>query len=273
MTGSEEDRQRLLPSQIAALIFFCAATILLIPLKLVVPGVLSWLLTLFFAVKSGDLATRRNLSVLLATVAVLALSPINTDLGTGHFLALGAPFLLVILGPYLFMKWKAPGEAKWRFWPQKWSWRDVIYVLISIPLSWIIIEIYFFHLTPDLAANWPLPSVHDDDAVRRLVIGINCVGIWDELFFINTVYVLLRGIYPARAANLAQAVVYTSVLYTMAFKGAGPVIVYLFALTQGVMYERSGVLLYVLMVHLIVDVFLVLAILQYHYPGLSPGLF
>jgi hypothetical protein len=266
-------RRLLHASQIAALVSFCAATVLLIPLKLVIPGVIAWVLALLFAIKSGDIPTRRNLSVLLVAIAVLAVAPISTDLSTGHFLALGIPFLLVILGPYLFMKWRAPGEVVWRFWPRKWSWRDVIYVLISIPLSWAIINVYFFHLTPELATNWPLPAMHDENAVRRLVIGINCVGIWDELFFVNTVYVLLRGIFPARVANLAQAVVYTSVLYTMAFTGAGPVIVYLFALTQGVMYERSGVLLYVLLVHLIVDVFLVLAILQYHYPGLSPGVF
>jgi hypothetical protein len=35
------------------------------------------------------------------------------------------------------------------------------------------------------------------------------------------------------------------------------------------MYERSRCLLYVLIVHLIVDAFLVAAILQYHYPGLA----
>jgi hypothetical protein len=266
-------QERLTHWHLLALVFFSATTVLLIPLKLLIPGGLVWLLTVISLVKSGDPVLRRNMGVLLATIIVLALSPINTELSTSHFIALGLPFLIVIVGPYWYMKWKAPGTVVWRFWPRQWSWRDVIYVLISIPLSWLIIRVYFFYLNPDLATNWPLPVHHDEDAVQQLVIGINGVGIWDELFFINTVYVLLRGIYPARLANLGQAVVYTSVLYTMAFTGAGPVIVYLFALTQGVMYEKSGVLLYVLLVHLIVDVFLVLAILQYHYPGLSPGIF
>jgi hypothetical protein len=90
---------------------------------------------------------------------------------------------------------------------------------------------------------------------------------------VNTVYAILRGIFPARIANAAQAVVYTSVLYDMAFTGHGIWIVYLFALTQGVMYEKSRVLLYVLIVHLIVDAFLVMAILQYYYPTHSLPLF
>jgi len=136
-----------------------------------------------------------------------------------------------------------------------------------------VIEVYFFHLTPAVPAHWPLPPEWNEAAVRRLTVGINCVGIWDELFFINTCYGLLRRLFPAWLANLGQAVVYTAVLYHMEFTGAGVVIVYLFALTQGVMYERSRVLFYVLVVHLTVDVFLVLAILQYHYPGRTPGFF
>jgi len=136
-----------------------------------------------------------------------------------------------------------------------------------------VIELYFFHLNPGIAAHWTLPPVYDSSAVHRLVAGINLVGIWDELFFVNIVYGLLRGVFPARIANPAQAVVYTAVLQDMAFTGHGVWIVYVFALTQGFMYEKSRVLLYVLVVHLIVDLFLVLAILQWHYPGQSPGVF
>jgi hypothetical protein len=48
---------------------------------------------------------------------------------------------------------------------------------------------------------------------------------------------------------------------------ASAFLVFLFALTQGFMYEKSRGLLYVLLVHIIVDAFLVMAIMQYHYPG------
>jgi hypothetical protein len=73
-------------------------------------------------------------------------------------------------------------------------------------------------------------------------------------------------------ANAAQAVVYASVLYTMAFTGIGPLVIYLFALTQGAMYEGSRSLLWVLIVHLVVDLFLVAAILHFYYPDMRvPG--
>ena len=120
-----------------------------------------------------------------------------------------------------------------------------------------------------MPTHWPLPARHDPGQVWRLIIGINCVGIWDELFFINTIYAILRSLYSAPIANLAQAVVYTSVLYDMAFTGIGPLVIYGFALTQGMMWEKSRCLLFVLAVHVIVDVFLVMAILRHYYPGLA----
>jgi membrane protease YdiL (CAAX protease family) len=100
-------------------------------------------------------------------------------------------------------------------------------------------------------------------------MGINGVGIWDELFFINICFAALRYLFPFRIANPAQAVIYTSVLYDMAFTGWGPVFVAVLALTQGFMYERSKVLIWVLIVHLIVDYFLFQAIVDHYYPDFS----
>ena len=256
-----------------ALLAFCAATVLLIPLARYLPGFAFWTVAAILSARQKDALARRHMGVLLACIALLAFAPIHTDLSTPHFFTLGAFFLAAILGPYLFMRWRAPGELRWNFWPRRFWWRDLIYTLISIPLAWGVIELYFYRLNPGLPTHWPLPEMFDAGAIQRLVVGINCVGIWDELFFINTVYGLLRGVFPARVANAAQAVVYTSVLYDMAFTGHGVWIVYLFALTQGTMYEKSRALLYVLIVHLIVDVFLVLAIVQHYYPNQSLTVF
>ncbi len=269
---TEPQTRPTIPS-IAPLVAFCVATVLLIPLANFPLGLAAWALAAVLTALQRDVRVRRNLGVLLGCVLVLGFAPIHTDLSTPHFFTLGGAFLFVVLGPALFMRLRAPGEIRWRLWPTGFSLRDLIYTLISIPLAWGVIEGYFFYLNPELPTHWPLPAEYSIDAIKRLVVGINFVGIWDELFFINTVYAILRGVYPARIANPAQAVVYTSVLYDMAFTGHGIWIVYLFALTQGVMYEKSRVLLYVLIVHLIVDLFLVMAIVQYHYPTRSLPLF
>lgn len=256
-----------------ALAAFGAAALLLIPLAWWIPGGAAWLLSLILAVRQPNARIRQSLVILLGCVLILALAPIDTDLSPRHFITLGLPFLAVVVGPYLYLRRVAPGEVPWRFFPRRFSLRDLLYTLVSVPLAWLVIQAYFFHWNPEVPSHWSLPAEYDPEAVKRLTLGINAVGIWDELFFINTVYAILRRGFPAWQANLAQACVYLAVLSDMAFTGHGVWLVYLFALTQGIMYEKSGVLLYVLIVHLVVDLFLVLAILQYYYPDQAVRLF
>ena len=249
---------------------FCVSGALLIPLESFVAGGIIWLATVLLVAREPSPAFRRRMGVLLGAVAVLAAAPIHTDTSTRHFVALGIPFLIVIVGPALFLGRTDPGTIRYRFFPKRFRWVDLFYVLVSIPVAWLAFELYFKAVNPEVPGHWPLPTLPEAEASWRLFIGINCVGIWDELFFVNTVFAVLRSLYPLRLANAAQAVIYTAVLYDMAFTGIGPLLIYLFALTQGSMFEESENLLYVLLVHVIVDVFLLSAIFNYAYPGYTP---
>lgn len=268
----------------AALLLFCVAVVCLVPLRQrhgdlfgspwvpVIPGGLAWLGALGLLWRDPDGAFRRRMGVLLGLAALLAFAPIRTDLDTPHMLTLGAFFLAAVAIPGLLLRRSDPGVIMWRFLPRRLRWRDLVYVAVSFPLAMGILHLWFFRINPWLPTHWALPAVPVPEETRRLILGINLVGIWDELFFVNTVYGILRSLFPQKLANVAQAVVYTSVLYTMAFTGIGPLVVGLFALTQGAMYEGSRSLLWVLIVHLIADVFLVAAILHYYYPGMRvPG--
>ncbi len=253
-----------------ALTALVAATILLIPAERWAPGAVVWVAALWLALRDPEPAFRRRLGVLLGVVALLAVAPIHTALDNTHFAVLGGFFLAAVAGPALILRRTDPGLLEFRLWLRRLRWQDLFYTALSVPLAWLVIRIYFQRLTPAMPTHWWLPARPDHDGIWRLIVGINCVGIWDELFFVNTVYAVLRSLFPQRVANAAQAVVYTAVLYDMAFTGAGPVIVYLFALTQGSMYEGSRSLLWVLIVHLIVDFFLVAAILHHYYgPAVS----
>ncbi|MCE9612672.1 MAG: hypothetical protein K8T26_00255 [Lentisphaerae bacterium] len=252
----------------ATLIALCVATVLLVPLEWYVWGGLCWAAGVILVARHPDVSVRRRLWTLFGAVAVLAAAPIHTDRSTVHVLHLGLFFAAVVVVPTWILR-REPGVIEWRLWPRRFQWLDVLYTLIAIPLAWGVVRGYFFDINPDLPTHWPMPAVPTSEAHWRLFMGINAVGIWDELFFVNTVFAILRSMYPKDVANLAQAVIYTAVLNDMAFTGIGPVVVYIFALTQGAMYERSRCLLYVLIVHLVVDAFLVAAILQYHYPGHS----
>jgi len=276
--------------RVGVLAAYAAATVLLIPFDRHPAGFAAWLAAVLAvwlpgkgrstegssplpSNEAGERPFRRRMSVLLGCVMVLAWAPIHTATDNLHFLVLGSCFLAVVLVPTLLLKRSDPGVIAWRILPQRLRIRDLVYVVISIPLSWLIFKVYFFHLSPEVPGHWPLPQPASREAVTRLAIGINLVGIWDELFFVNTAYGLLRSLYHKRLANLGAAVIYTSVLYKMAFTGWGPLFVGALAITQGAMYEGSRALIWVILVHLIIDLFLLAAILDYHYPGTGLTLF
>lgn len=277
-------RSRQPKRRLAALLLFCVALVFLVPLRQrhgeafpfawipVVCGGLTWLGALVLLLRDPDPAFRRRMGVLLGLVVLLACAPIRTGTDPKHMATLGLFFLAVVVLPGLVLHRTDPGVIAWRIFPRHLRWRDLVYVAVSVPLAMGVLHLWFFRINPELPTHWALPAIPDPDQTRRLIVGINLVGIWDELFFINTVYGILRSIFPTRVATAVQALVYASVLYTMAFTGIGPLVVYLFALTQGAMYEGSRSLLWVLIVHLIVDLFLVAAILHFYYPHMSvPG--
>ncbi len=212
---------------------------------------------------------RKRYLALAAPLLLLAFAPIATDTSTRGFLLLGGCFILALVLPALVLRRENPRPITFAFWPEKLEPAEIAYTLLAVPLAWGAFALYFSVLSPEVPFNWTLPPEPNSDELWRLFVGINLVGVWDELFFINGCYAVWRQLFGARTANLAQAVIYTTVLWTMAFRGFGPVFVYLFALTQGVMFERSRVLLWVLAAHLIVDYFLFQAVVSAHYPDFS----
>ena len=204
---------------------------------------------------------------LAASVIVLAVAPINTDTSNQHILILGSAFLAAVILPTLILWRQRPHVITFKLLPDYFDWVELVYTLSAVPLAWGAFQLYFFVLSPEVPYNWTLPAEPQNEPLLRLFLGINAVGIWDELFFINVSYAIIRSLFPYLTANLAQSVLYTAVLWTMAFRGFGLLFVYVFAFTQGAMYERSRSLLWVLIVHLIVDYFLFQAIVSAYYPN------
>ena len=149
--------------------------------------------------------------------------------------------LLVLLVPALLAKYwiKQPLDYSW--FRGRWSLKMWLWLPLGFVLAFGFMWLYFNVLTPTLHHSWPLPLTGDrTDAMWRLFWGCNFVGVWDELAFINLVFVLLSRHFRFGEANLAQAVFFTSFLHEMAFVGWGPVVIYLFALTQGLTYRKTG---------------------------------
>ena len=210
---------------------------------------------------------RKLFLALFVPLALLAVAPIHTGLDVPHMVVLGSALAAAVAFPAWWLRREGVIEFRWL--PERLDPVDIGYTLLSIPLAWAAFALYFGVLSPQVPFNWTLPPEPDTWELLKLFIGINAVGIWDELFFVNTCYAVLRAMFPARVANAGQTVIYTSVLWDMAFAGWGPLFVAALAVTQGAMYERSRVLIWVLLVHLIVDYFLFQGIVDAYYPALD----
>ncbi len=263
-------------SSLPTLLLLLLASVLLIPLDnvffgvsvlvRVVLGSMAALAFVFFLTRES-LERRLCYVALASALFILVLAPISTSLEPTHITLLALCFAAVLIAPALILR--KTNIITFHFLPKHLDWVDISYTLISIPLAWGAFELYFKALSPEVPFNWVLPNEPNNTELLKLFMGINGVGIWDELFFVNTSFAILRSLFPFRTANLAQSVIYMIVLYDMAFTGWGPVFVYTLALTQGFMFERSKVLLWVLIVHLIVDYFLFQAIVTRYYPMLD----
>lgn len=254
--------------RVALLASFAASIVLCIAVQNYLWGGLALLTTGVLLVSDEEPSLRRRMGVLLGCVLVLTFCDINTGLDNRNFLQVGLPFAAVVVAPALLLRRTDPGVIRFALWPRRFRWIDILYVVLSVPLAYFLLKFYW-SVDPIMPSHWPLPHYKDSEQTLRLIVGINAVGIWDELFFVNTSYAILRSLFGFKTANATQAVLYTCVLYDMAFTGIGPWIIYFFAWTQGLMFEESENLLYVLLVHLIVDAFLVAAILSGNYSG--PG--
>lgn len=206
---------------------------------------------------------------LFSSVLVLTIAPVNTDVNPSHVAILFTAFVAALVLPTVILWRERPRVIDFNLFPKHIDWVDILYTAISIPLAWLVISFYFKVISPEVPYNWSLGEIPNNGELFGLFMGINGVGIWDELFFINVSYAIIRKLFSFKVANPAQAVIYTGILWDMAFRGTGFFLVYIFALTQGAMFERSKALIWVLIVHLIVDYFLFQIIVNTYYPDLK----
>ncbi len=148
----------------------------------------------------------------------------------------------------------------------RWSGRQWVYLLVVIAAAYLILPFYF--LTSGVYRNWP--AVVEWHEIARLFIGVNAVGLWDELFFICTCYVLYLRHFRPWLANLLQATIFVSFLWELGYQAWGPFLTIPFALVQALIFSWTKNLLYVVVVHLLFDAIVFLVIVHAHHPEALP---
>ena len=213
----------------------------------------------------------RDLSLITLGLLIVSVIDLKAELDNLAFLRFGLALGGAVAVPYILSRFlyrdyaiRFPWRGGGRWTTFQWSW--LVGVLV---LGWLLLPFYF--ITSGVYMNWPV--VNTPELIARLFVGVGAVGIWDELFFICTVFTLLRRHFPDWQANLLQAIVFVSFLWELGYQAWGPVLTIPFALVQAYIFKRTRSLTYVVTVHLLFDAVVFLVLVHAHNPGLLDGLF
>ena len=210
----------------------------------------------------------KDLSLIAIGLFIMGFVPINTDISYEHMLVMGVAMAVIVTLPYLISRYLYKDYAirfPWHF-KEKWTREQWVYLAIVLVVGYLVIPLYM--IATGVYENWP--AARTTDEVTRLFIGTNALGIWDELFFICTAFVLFSRHFPFWIANILQAVLFTSFLYELGFESWGPVMIFVFALVQGYIFTKTHSLFYIVTVHLLFDFILFLVLLHAHTRTLFP---
>ncbi|RRJ87075.1 CPBP family intramembrane metalloprotease [Gulosibacter macacae] len=206
-------------------------------------------------------ALGRDLAIIGAGLVIVSSWPMEANLDWWNIVVMGAVLTAAVGVPFLLDRWW--GERTIRF-PlrrgEPWSRLERAWLVAVLVLGWLILPFYFIRSESYL--NWP--AVHEWHEVARLLIGVSAVGIWDELFFICTIFALYRRHFPMWTANVLQAIVFVSFLWELGYRSWGPVMTSVFALVQGWIFQKTRSLTYVICVHLLFDLVVFLVIVHAH---------
>ena len=213
----------------------------------------------------------RDLSLIAVGLLIVSSVPLKAELDNAAMIRFTLALGGAVVVPYVLSRWvyrdhaiRFPwrGGGRWRPW--QWVWLGAVLVL-----GWLILPFYF--ITSGVYLNWPV--VDPPDLIARLFVGVGAVGIWDELFFICTCFVLLRRHFADATANVLQAVVFVSFLWELGYRAWGPVLTIPFALLQAIIFLRTKSLGYVVTVHLLFDAVVFAVLVHAHNPGLLDAIF
>ncbi|WP_136708793.1 CPBP family intramembrane glutamic endopeptidase [Agromyces sp. H66] len=256
------------PIGLVPAVLVCGAAVLLFGFIQLIPGyamLAAGLVAAWLTDRSG------RTSRLLADLALIALGQViistislRADISYPSMARFAVVLGSAVAVPYLISRY-VYGDRVIRFpWRtgRRWTRTQWLYLIGVIAAGWLILPFYF--ITSGVYNNWP--TVTAPDEIARLFVGVNAVGTWDELFFICTVFALLRRHFPTWQANVLQAVVFVSFLWELGYQSWGPLLTIPFALIQGYTFKLTKSLTYVLVVHLLFDA-IVFAVIVYAHNG------
>ena len=262
------------PIGLVPAVLVCGAAVLLFGFLLPLAGyamLLAGLVAAWLTDRSGRTSRLLpDLFLIALGQAIISTISLEADISYPAMLRFAVVLGAAVAVPYVISRfWYGDRVIRfpWRT-GRRWTRTQWIYLVAVTVTGWLVLPFYF--ITSGVYQNWP--TVTEPDEIARLFVGVNAVGTWDELFFICTVFALLRRHFPTWQANLLQTVVFVSFLWELGYQSWGPLLTIPFALIQGYTFKLTKSLTYVLVVHLIFDavVFCVIVYAHNGWPAIFP---
>lgn len=228
-------------------------------LPMVAALVLAWCANRAFA---------KDLSVIAACLGLISAISVEADISWTNILRMGLVLSAVVVGPWLVTRWWFRDDTIVfpRRRGQPWSRLEWAWLAFVVIVAWLVLPQYF--MRTGVYLNWP--SLETWSEIIRLFFGVNAVGIWDELFFICTVFALLRKHFAFWPANVLTTIIFVSFLWELGYRSIGPLLTIPFALVQAFIFTRTKSLPYTVTVHLLFDALVFLTIVHAHHPQALP---
>jgi hypothetical protein len=245
---------------LAALLLVTSA-VLLFGLLLPAPGYATLAAALLVAALV-DRSLFRDLLLIAVGLVIISTISVEANISYPNMALMGVVLSAAVAVPYLISRRFFNDRQVW--FPiktgQRWTTLERWYLVGVLLLGYLILPTYFIRSGAYL--NWP--SISAPDELGRLFVGVGFVGIWDELFFICTVFALFRRHFSFWTANLLQMVVFVSFLWELGYRSWGPLLTIPFALLQGYTFSITKSLTYVVCVHLLFDLVVFLVLVHAH---------
>ena len=253
--------------QSLSIIILCITAVVLIALQIKPFG---WILygigVLLLLLCKPDF--RKHIFLVYVSLGILGLTSINTEVSVFHMAIMGFMVGLALLTPYYISRYIYKDHiVKYQFHHGRmWNKWEIFYIFFAAAVTYFTFP--FMLRETGSYLNWRVEPGFG--YLGLFFIGTNALGIWDELFFVNTILAILRKHMSFVLANIVQSVLFTSFLFELGFRGWAFLLIYIFALLQGYVYKKTHSLLYIITIHLIVDLVLYLVLIYLHHPEWLP---
>ncbi len=254
--GPSMDLPKLLPA-----VGVAVAAFLLFGVMIGWPGHLVLLISLM-AAYLVDRELFKDLFLIGVGISIVSTTSVEADISWPNFFLLGVVLGSAVAAPVAIDRLLYRRRAIRFPWltGRRWTRLQWGYIVAVPLLGWLILPFYF--IESGAYQNWP--PIQTASEFGRFFVGVNSVGLWDELFFICICFALLRRHFPMWQANVLQATIFVSFLWELGYREWGPLLTIPFALLQGYIFTKTKSLTYVVIIHLLFDAVVFFAIVHAH---------